>query len=185
MMSSSVRKTLQPPTARSGLVSAIAVVALALMLPSTIYAAKPSKQQTAPEASVVPAGFGCAFDVAINPLPGADLQLTQFDDGRRRATLRGLLEVRNLASGASRTVAERSQLTISHDGIANFLRVTVKGRFLREFWPGDIGPSGVVSSPGALLWLTGTLSLTADPETGAVVVDSFRGRETDLCSLLE
>lgn len=56
---------------------------------------------------------------------------------------------------------------------------------MRWFFPGDVGPYGVVGKPGLFLSLTGHVETTWDPNTGPITSFELDGRiNADLCVAL-
>jgi hypothetical protein len=90
----------------------------------------------------------------------------------------------NLETGATYLQRSRYTETEIFDPSTNTLQVTITGRIWIGFFPGDLGPSGVVQWPGAALAFSGTVELTVDADTFAYTAFSYTGAYIDLCAEL-
>jgi hypothetical protein len=134
---------------------------------------------------LIPAGFGCSFDVQTQPLDGSRIAITEFDDGRVMAVENANAILTNLDTGATFLHRARFHVVETYDPASNDLHDETSGRVNINFYPGDLGPFGVVTEPGALLRFVGHVSFTIDLDTGLVTEFSNTGTVTDVCSLLE
>ena len=163
-----------------------AVVALALALLGAAPAAAAQPTRTVIVAGPVahyPAGTGCEFDVTVYRSPGSRTTITDFSDGNEmllnHATHR---TITNDATGA--TFVEES---ISHevDTFPNGLITgTINGQFIWEFYPGDVGPDGVVLDHLLALYVQGVATYVVDGTTYATLEIHIVGTITDICAAI-
>jgi len=166
--------------------AAILGVAVALFAAPTVHGAQPTRTVifgTGTIAPYVEAGFGCAFDVALE----RDSRITtfEFSDGRTvtNANARPLLV--NIGTGA--TVLTRSvyHAVDTYDPATNDAVSVTDGRFNLNLYPGDVGPYGVVDEPGLFVSVIGHMEITFDLDTGTITTFRLDGRVTvDLCAEL-
>lgn len=162
----------------------VVVGALALVAVPTALAAKPIRTVFEPQPLVIPAGFGCSFDVGGQPGEGARATLTEFSDGR--TVIQGHAEptLTNLETGETFAQRTRAKITDTFDPQTNEIVEEVSGRIFINLYPGDQGPSGLVEEPGAVLSVIGHQRLTFDPDTFVVSSYSLNGKATDICAQL-
>ena len=166
-------------------IATLAAVVMAALVTAPAHGAKPTRTVSGPsEHWFIPAGFGCSFAVLVQPAADESSKITQFDDAHTRITHRGNTTFTNWDSGASVVHGARFQRTVTHDQAANTLVATVRGRVSINLWPGDYGPYGVVSEPGLLVAITGSVQSTFDFNIGSYTAFSFKGQLTDVCALL-
>lgn len=154
---------------RSILFAAIVALGLAFSLSTSTLGAEPD---------IIPAGFGCSFDVLVEP---------EQKDGAAAAHMPigfGNITLTNMDTGASILTKSRYTLTETVDPDTNQVFVEIKGRFLLVLWPGDQGPLGEVQEPGMLIRVVGDTRFTADLETEVVTAFAIKGHVTDMCVLL-
>lgn len=131
-----------------------------------------------------PAGFGCSFDMFMEPLPGSRLVSTEFADGRWMITEHADVMITNLDSGAALTHRGRFQSINSYDEATNSIDSVLTGQLSYVLFPGDEGPSGTVEDPGLFLRIVGTVETTFDLDTGLITSFAYTGTATDLCALI-
>ena len=136
---------------------------------------------TAPAASaafhdVIPAGWGCAFDVQLDVPDSAA--------GDHTAVGYGDITMTNLETGATYLQKSRHVSTEVLDEATNTLFDHEVGRIFIQFYPGDQGPYGVVEEPGALYAFACKLDITWDLDTDAYTAFTYSGLVIDLCAEL-
>ena len=162
------------------------VVLVALLALPVAEGAKPIRDKgTHPEPVLIPAGFGCAFDVLREVSPDFSFQIfTDFSDGRSTVVGHGNLTLTNLDTGTSYEQKSRYQFTDVYDEATNTAFSDGGGRYYFNFYPGDQGPFGEVGENGALYLFVGSNSLTFDLDTELITSFSYTGTVTDLCAIL-
>ena len=131
-----------------------------------------------------PAGTGCAdFDVTVYRPRGGWTAITDFSGGRE-AVVNHAIErtITNDETGA--TFVENS---ISHevDTFENGQIIgTISGQFIFEFYPGDVGPDGVVLDHILALYVQGWASYVIDDTTFATLGITITGTTMDICAAL-
>lgn len=77
------------------------------------------------------------------------------------------------------------QATETYDALTNQVHGVVDGTIFFGFFPGDVGPYGVVGDPGLLLSLTGRVEFTLDVDTFLYTSFELDGQVNgDLCAEL-
>lgn len=155
---------------------------VALIAVPTALGAKPIKTEFQPQPFVIPAGFGCPFDVDVAD-EDAQATITQFSDGR--VVIHGHAEptVTNLETGDSFLQRTRAKITQTVDPEANEVLFEISGRILINLYPGDQGPFGEVGEDGLVASVIGHQRFTADLDTEVVTSYSLDGQATDVCPL--
>ncbi len=176
----------RPPNSLRFTAISLIIGSLFLVSIPTALAAKPSRTVITDFAPfTIPAGLGCAFDVGGEPSDGARQKVTVFSDGRTVTHGHAEPTLRNLETGASFVQRSRYKSTAIYDPESNVVFEDVSGRIYIQFFPGDQGPNGVVGEPGALLAVSGHVTLAFDLDTFLFVSFSLDGHATDLCALLD
>jgi hypothetical protein len=163
---------------------ALAVGALALISVPSAVGAKPTRTLIEAESFVIPAGFGCAFDVEEQVQEGTTVVVTEFSDGRVVTHGNSEPTLVNLDTGTSFVQRTRATVTETYDAEMNDLLVEISGRIFISLFPGDQGPVGEIGENGALLAVVGHQHLTVDLDTDVITSYSLDGQATDLCALL-
>jgi hypothetical protein len=164
-----------------------AVAGAALVAVPTGLGAKPVRTVITLEPSVIPAGFGCAFGVAVlpnGPNGVPRVTVTDFSDGRTVTQVNADPTLTNLDTGTSIVHGSRFTETDTYDPETNDIFSVASGTLLLNLYPGDQGPFGEVGENGALFAVVGTNQLTFDLDTGQVTSFSYVGTVTDVCPLL-
>jgi hypothetical protein len=168
-------------TARGALIA----VALAVIWAAPAAAAQPTRsviQGTL--VSHYPAGEGCAFDVTAYKLPSAHTTVIEFSDGTLVFDAHSLH--RRIVNDA--TCAEYDENIVSHevDNVdANGIdHGSINGQFIWQFYPGDMGPDGVILDHVLALDIVGRATYTVVWETGVTLEISIVGRYTDICAAI-
>jgi hypothetical protein len=156
---------------------------VALIAVPTALGAKPIKTEFQPQPFVIPAGFGCAFDVGVAD-EDARATIMQFSDGR--VAIHGHAEptVMNLETGDSFAQRTRGHITRTFDPEANELLFDVTGRLLLNLYPGDQGPFGEVGEDGLVASVIGHQRFTLDLDTEVTTSYSLDGQAIDVCPLI-
>lgn len=163
----------------------ILVAGLSLIVAPTASATQPTRTVFTPADHVVPAGFGCAFDMQVQY--DADYRVIQFEfsDGRVMFIGNGELATTNLETGATITWQNDYQRTEVYDPDTNDLLIESSGRAALVFWPGDVDHNGqVVGEDGALYGFVGHVEATIDGGTYVLTNTAQHGTAIDLCALL-
>lgn len=164
----------------------LAAVVMAVSVAAPALSATPAKSLSEPsEHWFIPAGFGCSFDVLVEPAAKEWSKVTHLDDGSMRVTHHGNTTFTNWDSGASFLHAARFQRTVTQDTTSNTLLATMHGRVNINLWPGDIGPYGIVAEPGLLVAVRGSIRSTFDLGTGSYTAFEVSGYVTDVCAMLD
>jgi hypothetical protein len=164
---------------------AAVVSAVALIAAPPALGAKPTRTVIGSTGDfLIPAGFGCSFDVGVQADEDARGAITEFSDGRVQIVAHAELTLRNPETGDS--VVQRSSYkeTDTFDTEANDLLIEISGRYGLALFPGDQGPAGEVGESGALFAVTGRQQFTLDLDSDLVTSYSLNGQATDLCPLL-
>jgi hypothetical protein len=149
-----------------------------------VAAAKPDKLVLGtPGPTVSPAGEGCAFEVHFDPIEIKRTVFT-FADGTQFIKYKGYGIMSNPESGSTFLHHVVMQAIDTFDPAANEYRSEYHGQFGIKFWPGDVGPYGVVGEPGLFLRFTGSAEVTYDADTFASTAFSYTGTFIDICSVL-
>ena len=164
-----------------------AVIALALALIAAAPAAAAQPTRTVTYVGLVahyPAGTGCDFDVTVYRSAGSRYTNTSFSDGRFVTENHAVHRtITNDATGA--TFVESS---ISHEvdrfDDAGLIVGTISGQFIWQFYPGDVGPDGVVLDHLLALFIQGTATYVVDANTGATLKITIVGTTTDICAAI-
>jgi hypothetical protein len=135
------------------------------------------------EPIVIPAGFGCAFDVGVDPSV-KEGNTHEFGNGRFAEIGHADITLTNLETGSSYLQKSRYRLLEIYDPVTNDVFVQVSGRRFQGFRPGDQGPSGVVGEPGLLLAVVGNQTFAVDLDTELITAYSLTGTTTDICALI-
>jgi hypothetical protein len=164
----------------------LAAVILALLVsnPLPAIAGKPTRTVIEPTGVLIPAGFGCSFDVEGQPDEDAWSAITEFEDGRIQIISNAKPTLTNLDTGESIVHHSSYKQTLSYDPIGNDFLIELSGRIFAQFFPGEEGPFGEVGEDGALLSLAGYFQATWDLDTELYTSFSMDGKVTDLCTLL-
>jgi hypothetical protein len=170
-----------PRTARGAVIAMV----LALVVAAPAAAAQPTRTViNAQPFTHYPAGTGCAdFDVTVYRPRGGWTAITDFSDGRE-AIVNHAVErtITNDVTGA--TFVENS---VAHevDTFENGQIIgMISGQFIFEFYPGDVGPDGVVLDHILALYIQGWASYVIDDTTFATLAITINGTTTDICAAL-
>jgi hypothetical protein len=174
----------QSTRARGALAAALATT-LSLALASTAFAAQPARTVIQPGDRVIPAGYGCAFDVLKQWDATSRLTITDFSDGHQMFIGTGTQTLSNTQAGTSFEWRTGFHRTESYDsGTDQFIWET-SGRVVLEFWPGDVDQFGqVVGENGALYAFVGRAVATVDPDSFFITSTTLDGVSIDLCAEL-
>jgi hypothetical protein len=180
--------TARQPRRLIGTVSALVLaVVLSLVAMPSAQAAPPTRTVFEAEEFVIPAGFGCSFDVVVSPPdPPPTVTVTEFSDGRVMRFFNGYPIMTNAETGESIVHHSRYQAMETYDALTNQVHGLSDGTVFAWFFPGDVGPSGeIIGDGGALLSLTGHIEYTLDVDTFVTTSFELDGQvNADLCALL-
>lgn len=164
----------------------VLVMVLLVSMPS-VQAAPPTRTVFEAEGFELRAGQGCSFKVAIAPADDAPLLTeTVFSDGDAMVQIRdGFIRLTNVKTGESIVHHSQYRTMWTFDALTDQIHAEDDGTAMWWFFPGDVGPYGVVGKPGLFLSLTGQVDTTWDPNTGLITSFDLDGRiNSDLCALL-
>ena len=159
------------------------VLALACAAPAS--AAQPTRYEIPGTlVSHVPAGEGCDFAVTAYKLPSAQTTVTEFSNGTLAFEAHSLH--RRIVNDA--TGAEYNDNIVSYEvdrvDSAGIDHGTINGQFIWQFYPGDMGPDGVVLDHVLALDITGRATYVVDWNTGVTLAITIVGQTTDICAAI-
>ena len=166
---------------------AVIALALALISAAPAAAAQPTRTVTHLPADRVghfPAGTGCTFDVTVYSSPKGSLTVTDFSDGREVVEVHAMKRtITNDATGA--TFVENQEFTDVEwiDPTSGLLMGKSSGQFIDTFWPGDVGPYGVVDQVVSYS-IIGSQTYVLDPNTYATLALNITGTITNICAAI-
>ena len=169
---------------RSARGAAIAMT-FALVLAAPAAAAQPTRTVIIAQPSThYPAGTGCAdFDVTVYRPRGGWTAITDFTDGRE-ALVNHVVErtITNDDTGATFVeVTSSHEVDTFENGV---IRGSISGQFIFEFYPGDVGPDGVILDHILALYIQGWATYVIDGTTFATLAITIKGTTTDICAAL-
>ena len=171
-------------TTRMSFAALMALVGVfTLMAAPAAYAGKPERTVDGAGTFFIPAGEGCAFDVLWVGDAHARITTFQFDDGRLVTVTNGTPTLINLDTGTTFVHHAKYHLVETYDAATNEYTDTVNGSYVLQFYPGDAGPSGVMTEP-VMYRFTGWFRVTADADTFAYSSFTYEGTFTDICAAL-
>ena len=160
-------------------------LAVALVAAGPAAAAQPSRTVYPPPPPVrhFPAGSGCDFDVTAYTMPGA--RATEFDFSNGTVAFETHSMHRRIVHDATGAVYEESIESREVDRFdGNLIRGTINGQFIWQFYPGDVGPDGVVLDHILALDIVGRATYVVDATTFATLAITVVGRSTDICAAI-
>jgi hypothetical protein len=165
---------------------AVIALALAAICAAPAAAAQPTRT-VYPALNLVeqfPAGSGCTFDVTVERTPGARATVTNFSDGT--TVYQGHSMHRVITSDVTgKTFFGNLEFRDAEwiDATSGLLIGETSGQFIDTFWPGDVGPYGVVDQNVSYA-ITGSQTYVLDPNTYATLELSITGSITNICAAL-
>ena len=163
---------------------ALIVGAVVLIAAPAAFGAKPIRTVFHPEPILIPAGFGCEFDVEEVPSADTRAVITEFSDGRTVIQGKSDPTLTNLETGDVFLQKTRVKVTDVYDPVANDVLEEISGRIFVGFFPGDQGPFGEVGATGAVYSVIGHQRLTYDLDTDVITSYSLEGQAIDICAAL-
>ena len=168
---------------RSAHGAAIALV-FALLVAAPAAAAQPTRTVFHPTGGLHPAGQGCAFNISYVDAPGARITVTDFSDGSEASDVHAVATLTNDSTGSTFVHKAFFHDVNWLDAANGVFRGMTNGQSVFWFFPGDVGPYGIVGGDGLALRIEGTIWYAADATTFAVKEFSYQGTVTDVCALL-
>jgi hypothetical protein len=171
------------PVARG---AAIALV-LALVAAAPAAAAKPARTVLHFSGDRVQhylAGDGCTFNVTVHLTSRAHVSITDFSDGREVVQQTSMH--RAITSDVTGKTFVENQVFRDVEWIdptTGLLRGETSGQFIDTFWPGDIGPYGLVDENVSYA-IIGHQTYVLDPNTYATLALTIEGKITNICSVI-
>jgi len=163
---------------------AVLAVALALLAVAPAAAAQPTRTVFHPTGGSHPAGQGCAFDISYIDAPGARITVMDFSDGREATLAHAVATLTNDDTGATFVHKAFFHDLTWFDAADGVYRGVTDGQFVVWFFPGDLGPYGIVGTDGLGLRFEGTVWSTWDPNANAITEFAYAGTVTNVCDLL-
>lgn len=172
---STLRRTASGAVIAVALAAVLAAPAAAAQPTRTIYALQPVRH--------FPAGAGCDFDVTAYALPSAHGTEIDFSDGTMVFETHSMhRRIVNDATGAEYVQNIESHEVDHFDG--DLIRGTINGQFIWEFYPGDMGPDGVILDHILALDIVGRATYAVEGSTGVTLAISIVGQTTDICAAI-
>jgi hypothetical protein len=165
----------------------VAAVALALVVAAPAAAAQPARTVLhfpGDRVGHFQAGDGCTFDVTVYASPPAHVTITDFSDGTE--VIQQYAMKRVITSDVTGNTFLDNQVYRDAEWIdpaTGLIRGETSGQFIDTFWPGDIGPYGVVDQNVSYA-ITGHQTYVLDPTTFATLSISVSGAITDICAAI-
>jgi hypothetical protein len=129
------------------------------------------------------AGTACEFDVTVYRTPGSRTTFMDFPDGRGVAQNHAVhRRITNDATGAAFVESSVYREVDRFEG--DLIRGTISGQSIWQFFPGDVGPDGVVLDHLLALFIRGEVTYVVNGVTGATLEISIRGTTTDICAAI-
>ena len=163
---------------------AVIALVLALIVAAPAAAGQPTRTVHDLQGFVIPAGDACAFAVEGQPSRVGFVAKTVFSDGSVMSSVRSVGQYVNLETGATFPIEDTYRELDQYDPATGIYVVTGSGQFSEYFWPGDVGPFGVVGSNAVFYHFVGTQSFTWDSNTGQYANWVTAGTFTDICAAL-
>jgi hypothetical protein len=163
---------------------AVIALAVALVWAAPAAAAQPTRTVLHPTGGSHPAGQGCPFDISYVDAPGARITVTDFSDGREVSDVHAIATFTNDDNGKTFVHKAFYHAVDLFDAGNGVWRSVVDGQSVAWFYPGDIGPYGIVGADGLALRIVGTIWVTWDPNANAVTEFAYVGTVTSVCDLL-
>jgi len=166
---------------------AIGALALALVVSAPASAAQPTRLVThfpADRVAHFAAGDGCPFNVTVYSDPKGHGSVTDFSDGTEVYVVHAMFRtITNDATGA--TFVENQEYRDAEwvDATTGLIRGETSGQFIDTFWPGDVGPYGVVHQNVSYA-IIGSQTYVLDPTTYATLSVTIKGTITDICAAI-
>jgi hypothetical protein len=173
--------------ARRTALGAVIAVVLAVVWAAPAAAAQPTRTVTQLPADRVghfPAGTGCTFDVTVYSSPKGHVTVTDFSDGTEVVEAHAMFRtITSDVTGA--TFVENQEFRDAEwiDATSGLLRGETSGQFIDTFWPGDVGPYGVVDQVVSYS-IIGSQTYVLDPTTYATLELKIKGTITNICTAI-
>lgn len=166
--------------------SAVIALVLAAAWAAPTAAAQPTRT-VVPAPNLVehfPAGYGCTFDVTVYLAPGARTTVTNFSDGTTVYEAHSLNRVITSDVTGKTFVDNQVFRDVEWiDAATGVLHGVTTGQQIQTFWPGDVGPFGIVTQPSAYM-IDGIAWWAWDPATGQQPSFAYAGPITDICAAI-
>ncbi len=165
---------------------ALVAMVLALVWAAPAAAAQPTRTVTHPLDGTIYSAqeSGCGFAVAVGADPKARVTVTDFSDGTEVTEANTTRTLTNVLNGKTYLRINRTHDVEWFDPANGVIRGVQNGKFTWGFYPGDMGPYGLVQAPGLGLQFVGTAWYTWDPNSGAIKSFVFKGTIEDVCAAL-
>jgi hypothetical protein len=161
-------------------------VVLALVAAAPVAAVQPTRTVfvRGPVAHFDAGDSGCDFAVTIYRSPGSTVTITDFSDGREVVKQHQMhATIVNDATGTTLVNNYEFRDVEWIDPTDGLIHGATSGQFADTFYPGDIGPFGVVDHLVSY-FVTGQQAYVVDPNTFATLALTINGTITDACAAL-
>jgi hypothetical protein len=166
---------------------AVIALVLALVWAAPAMAAAPTRTLThfpADRVGHFPAGTGCTFDVTVYSGPKGHGSVTDFSDGTEVYVVHAMFRtISSDVTGA--TFVENQEYRDAEwiDATSGLLDGETSGQFIDTFFPGDVGPYGVVDQVVSYS-IIGSQTYVLDPSTYATLALNIKGTITNICAAI-
>jgi hypothetical protein len=166
---------------------AVIALVLALVWAAPAAAAAPTRtvrHLPADRVGQFPAGTGCTFDVTVYSGPKGSVTVTDFSDGTEVYVVHAMFRtITSDVTGA--TFVENQEYRDAEwiDATSGLLDGETSGQFIDTFFPGDVGPYGVVDQVVSYA-IIGSQTYVLDPNTYATLALSVKGTITNICAAI-
>lgn len=147
-------------------------------------ASQPARTVLHPTGGLHAAGQGCAFDISYVDAAGSRITVTDFSDGTELADAHAIATLTNDETGETFVHKAFFHDVSWFDSADQVYRGMTNGQVVEWFFPGDVGPCGVVGDDGLALRFVGTVWYTWDPSVNALTEFAYQGTVTNVCDLL-
>ena len=131
-----------------------------------------------------PAGDGCTFDVTVYLSTRAHVTVTEFSDGRTVYQVHSMKRVITSDVTGKTFVEDQQYHDVEWiDPTTGLLLGKTGGQFIDTFFPGDVGPYGVVDQVVSYA-IIGSQTYTLDPNTYATLALNIKGTITNICATI-
>jgi hypothetical protein len=163
---------------------AVIALAIAAIWAAPAAAAQPARTVLHPTGGLHPAGQGCAFDISYVDAPGSRITITDFSDGSEMVDAHAIATLTNDETGATFVHKAFFHDVSSYDPATGLYTGMTNGQVVNWFYPGDVGPYGIVGPDGLALRFEGTIWYTWDANLNALTQFAYVGTVTNVCDLL-
>ena len=172
------------PRAARGVILALGLTVLVVAPVAAAAPTRTVRNLPADRVAHFAAGEGCTFDATVYSSPKGRVTVTDFSDGTEVYEVHAMQ--RTIVSDVTHKsfVENQEYRDIEWIDASTGLRLgETSGQFIDTFWPGDIGPYGVVDENVSYA-IVGSQTYTLDPNSYATLVLSIKGTITNICAVI-